>query len=250
MMRMNEFNSAASGVVRSELERVVAAALEQALRGRGGETSENAVKLAAIVGGSVATAIINLSPRQHRALSATLKNPSKLAPKIVRLLLADAAQETESTSARGQLDSMETSAASQSEMASDSQPQRGGLASALIEDWAGQVAGSTYLEETLRIPRSTLHRWQRRGEVSALRTGGRKHVFPLAQFVDGRPVPGIREVLQLIGHPRTAWSWLIRPAAEFDGEAPIDLLTKDRSDDVIRAAAAVSASTDQLPQTT
>lgn len=32
----------------------------------------------------------------------------------------------------------------------------------LIEDWAGEVAGSTYLEEKFRIPRSTLHRWQRR----------------------------------------------------------------------------------------
>lgn len=246
---MNEFNSAASGIARSEIERVVATALEQTLRGREGEVSENAVKLAAMVGGSVATAIVNLSPRQHRALSASLKNSAKLAPKIVRLLLADAAQESESTSPRGPLDSTATFAA-QSETVTDTQAQRGGLASALIEDWAGQVAGSTYLEETLRIPRSTLHRWQRRGEVIALRTGGRKHVFPLAQFVDGRPVPGIREVLQLIGHPRTAWSWLIRPAAEFDGEAPIDLLTKDRSEDVIRAAEAVSVGADQLPQAT
>ena len=64
------------------------------------------------------------------------------------------------------------------------------LESMLIEDWAGRVAGSTYLEENLRIARSTLHRWQRRNEVVALRKGGRKHVFPLAQFVDGRPVAG------------------------------------------------------------
>ncbi|RWD60304.1 MAG: hypothetical protein EOS60_34135, partial [Mesorhizobium sp.] len=39
------------------------------------------------------------------------------------------------------------------------------LQSVLIEDWAGEVAGSTYLEEHFRIPRSTLHRWQRRNEV-------------------------------------------------------------------------------------
>lgn len=57
-------------------------------------------------------------------------------------------------------------------------PQSDDLESMLIEDWAGHVAGSTYLEENLRIARSTLHRWQRRGDVIALRKGGRKHVFP------------------------------------------------------------------------
>ncbi|TIL97515.1 MAG: hypothetical protein E5Y74_36480, partial [Mesorhizobium sp.] len=90
-------------------------------------------------------------------------------------------------------------------------PKSDDLESMLIEDWAGRVAGSTYLEENLRIARSTLHRWQRRGEVIALRKGGRKHVFPLAQFVDGRPVAGIRDVLSLISNPRLAWLWLTRP---------------------------------------
>ncbi|TGS35529.1 hypothetical protein EN823_14475, partial [bacterium M00.F.Ca.ET.180.01.1.1] len=95
------------------------------------------------------------------------------------------------------------------------------LQSVLIEDWAGEVAGSTFLEEHFRIPRSTLHRWQRRGEVIGLRKGGRKHVFPLAQFVAGRPVPGISEVLSAITNPRLAWFWLTRPSPELDGRVPI-----------------------------
>ncbi|MGX8010448.1 antitoxin Xre/MbcA/ParS-like domain-containing protein [Mesorhizobium sp. ORM8.1] len=114
------------------------------------------------------------------------------------------------------------------------------LQSMLIEDWAGEVAGSTYLEERLRIPRSTLHRWQRRGEVVALRKGGRKHVFPLAQFIDGRPVPGISEVLSAIPNPRIAWLWLTRPSPELDGRAPIEMLRKDEVEDVIRSARALS----------
>jgi len=114
------------------------------------------------------------------------------------------------------------------------------LQSMLIEDWAGEVAGSTYLEEKLRIPRSTLHRWQRRGEVVALRKGGRKHVFPLAQFVDGRPVLGISEVLSAITSPRLAWFWLSRPSPELDGRVPIEMLREDMVEDVVRAAGTLS----------
>ncbi|MEO8560366.1 MAG: hypothetical protein ABI439_14940, partial [Rhodospirillales bacterium] len=108
--------------------------------------------------------------------------------------------------------------------------------SVLIEDWAGEVAGSTYLEENFRIPRSTLHRWQKRSEVIALRKGGRKHVFPLAQFIDGRPAPGISEVLSLIANRRLAWSWLNRPSAELDGRTPIEMLKQDMVQDVVKAA--------------
>ena len=114
------------------------------------------------------------------------------------------------------------------------------LQSMLIEDWAGEVAGSTYLEEKLRIPRSTLHRWQRRGEVVALRKGGRKHVFPLAQFIDGRPVPGISDVLSAIANPRLAWFWLSRPSPEMGGRVPIEMLRDDMVEDVVRAARALS----------
>ena len=110
------------------------------------------------------------------------------------------------------------------------------LQSMLIEDWAGEVAGSTYLEEKFRIPRSTLHRWQRRNEVIALRKGGRKHVFPLAQFVDGRPAAGISEVLAAIANPRLAWFWLTRPSPELDGRIPIEMLKQDMVGDVVPAA--------------
>lgn len=113
------------------------------------------------------------------------------------------------------------------------------LQAVLIEDWAGEVAGSTYLEEKFRIPRSTLHRWQRRGEVVALRKGGRKHVFPLAQFVDGRPAMGISEVLAAISNPRLAWFWLTRPCPELDGRIPIEMLRDDLIEDVARIARAL-----------
>lgn len=105
-----------------------------------------------------------------------------------------------------------------------------------IEDWAGRVAGPTYLEKNLQIARSTLHRWQRCNEVVALRMGRRRHVFPLAQFVDGRPVSGIRDVLGLAAHPRLAWFWLVRPSPALDGRVPIELLRLDLVEEVTLAA--------------
>jgi hypothetical protein len=105
-----------------------------------------------------------------------------------------------------------------------------------IQDWAGRAAGPTYLEEHFGIPRSTLHWWQRHNDVVALRKGARKHVFPLAQFVDGRPAPGIRQVLASISNPRLAWFWLIRPSPHLDGRVPIEMLRQDLAEEVVLAA--------------
>lgn len=111
-----------------------------------------------------------------------------------------------------------------------------GFSPILLEDWAGRVAGQTFLEKHFAIPRSTLHWWQRNNHVIALRKGGRKHVFPLAQFIDGRPAAGIREVLSHISDPRLAWSWLICPLPDLGNRAPIDLLKQNRVAEVISAA--------------
>src|SRR3546814_13188895 len=61
-----------------------------------------------------------------------------------------------------------------------------------LEEWAGPVAGSSALHNR-GIARSTLHDWQKRGQVVALLAGARKHAFPLEQFVDGRPMEGIAD---------------------------------------------------------
>ncbi|MGX5843654.1 antitoxin Xre/MbcA/ParS-like domain-containing protein [Mesorhizobium sp. ArgA1] len=105
-----------------------------------------------------------------------------------------------------------------------------------IEDWAGQVAGPTYLEKRFGMPRSTLHWWQRHNDVIALRKGARKHVFPLAQFIDGRPAPGIRQVLSSIANPRLAWLWLICPSPLLGDRVPMEMLRQDLTAEVVSAA--------------
>lgn len=111
-----------------------------------------------------------------------------------------------------------------------------GFSPVLLEDWAGHVAGQTFLEKHFAIPRSTLHWWQRNNHVVALRKGGRRHVFPLAQFIDGRPAAGIREVLSHVSDPRLAWGWLICPLPGLGNRAPIDLLKQNRVAEVVLAA--------------
>jgi len=105
-----------------------------------------------------------------------------------------------------------------------------------LEEWAGPMAGSSTLMQDMGIARSTLHDWQQRGEVIALLKGARKHVFPLAQFIDGRPAQGIRDLLQIIDSPRRAWFWMVKPSPLLGNKRPIDLLKQDRRLEVVEAA--------------
>jgi len=104
-----------------------------------------------------------------------------------------------------------------------------------LEDWAGPVAGPGEIEKAFGTKRSTLHDWQRRGAVIGLLRGERKHVFPLAQFVDGRPVEGMARITQIIRNPRVAWQWLLEPKPSIGG-SPLDRLKSGALDDVVEAA--------------
>jgi len=95
----------------------------------------------------------------------------------------------------------------------------------LPDDWAGPVAGPTDIERFFGIPRSTLYRWQKLNEVVSIDTrNSRKPVFPLKQFVDGRPVKGIAELIKIVGNPRSAWHWLLEAMPDLDGRSGLDLL--------------------------
>jgi hypothetical protein len=105
-----------------------------------------------------------------------------------------------------------------------------------IEDWAGPVAGPGEIERDHGIRRSTLHDWQKRGAVIGLLKGERKHVFPLAQFIDSRPIEGMSQVTRIIEDPRVAWLWLIKPHPGTGRRSPLDRLKEGRIDEVVAAA--------------
>jgi hypothetical protein len=104
-----------------------------------------------------------------------------------------------------------------------------------IEDWAGPVAGPGDIEKKFGTKRSTLHDWHKRGAVIGLLKGERKHVFPLAQFVDGRPIEGMPQVTKIIRNPRVAWQWLIQPKPSIGG-TPLDNLKRGNLGEVLDAA--------------
>jgi len=91
------------------------------------------------------------------------------------------------------------------------------------------------IEKAIGTKRSTLHDWRRRGAVIGLLKGERKHVFPLAQLVDGRPVEGMTQMMQVIRNPRVAWRWLIEPKPSI-GRSPLDRLKSGQLDEVVAAA--------------
>lgn len=105
-----------------------------------------------------------------------------------------------------------------------------------LEEWAGKVAGTTELEKTLGIPRSSIYDWQKAGHVISFLKGVKKHVFPVAQFMDQRPVGGLAEITKIAGGPRIAWLWLVEPCPELKGKKPLDVLKTDEIKGVIDAA--------------
>ena len=105
-----------------------------------------------------------------------------------------------------------------------------------LEDWAGPVAGATEVQRDYGIPRSTLNHWQHTGEVIALLKGTKKHVYPIEQFIDGRPAGNLSAISALASNQRVAWLWLVQQNPLLRGHKPIDLLKQDRSDEVLEAA--------------
>ncbi|MER9417143.1 DUF2384 domain-containing protein [Mesorhizobium sp. M0306] len=212
----------------TEFANAVAVEIERVLARQGKVTNSDAVVAAGRVAGAVAAAVALLAPTDISAIDTMQERLPGMASRFVRILAAEATER----SARTPL------ATAHGGRGADIRPLAGtGDRDAMrVEDWAGRVAGSTFLQENLGISRSTLHRWQRSGTVVALRTGGRKHVFPLAQFIDGRPAPGIKEVSSAMPDPRRAWSWLIGPAPGLAGRIPIEMLKQDLVAEVVLAA--------------
>lgn len=203
--------------------------------------------------GHVAAAMTVLSRRQHQAIDTMQDELADLARGFVANLAAIATKRFREDGSKSEVRALqeEVPIGADANLRGEEFEHGGqgnGLGSMIIEDWAGPVAGPTYLEATFGIPRSTLYRWQQRNEVVALLKGGRKFVFPIAQFVDGRPAAGVSAVLSILGHPRLTWFWLTQPCSPLANRKPIELLRIDRVDEVIEAAHSHQASEHGKPE--
>lgn len=185
---------------------------------------------------AVAAAAVRLSEEQQRRILAHEKVLSKTMETVVadlagerpdELLRVEADKPVEVSEGEG-MGNLLDEAEGHRRLATIAEPVR-------LEDWAGPVAGPSEIERKFGTRRSTLHEWQKRGAVIGLLRGERKHVFPLAQFVDGRPIEGMSNVVRVIGNPRAAWQWLIQSKPSIGG-APLERLKKGYVSQVVEAA--------------
>lgn len=221
-----------SADARAGLRRLVASEVSEALTRQPGLAKAVAANTAQIVA-NVAAAVVALSPAQQKRLKSKSADVADMIAALARddapterLIVPDPAKvEPRKGAGFGELIDLEEGRRRLSDYATK----------APLEEWAGPVAGSSALHER-GIARSTLHDWQKRGQVVALLAGARKHAFPLEQFVDGRPVEGLADILKIVGHPRRTWLWLVQQSPLLANKRPIDLLKQDRKGAVVEAA--------------
>lgn len=92
-------------------------------------------------------------------------------------------------------------------------------------DWIeSDFSGAVELVKKLKISRGTLDNWRKARKVIALHKGLRNFVYPLRQFEERRPIPGIDVVARLFSTSEEAWEWLVLPNSMTGGKAPIESL--------------------------
>lgn len=101
-----------------------------------------------------------------------------------------------------------------------------------MEDWAGPVGGASDIEAEFGVKRTTLSTWYKQGAVIGLLRGQRKLAYPLEQFIDGRPLQGIADILSVAPDARSAWLWIRQPHGALDGRTPLATLRAAKQDQV------------------
>jgi len=100
------------------------------------------------------------------------------------------------------------------------------------------VLGVSEAAARLEVSRTTVYAWARTTRLIAWRATKRGLRIPAAQILGaGRVVPGLKEVVDAIGDPELAWSFLTQEwAFEEAVVLPLDLLKDGRIDEVLDAA--------------
>ena len=87
---------------------------------------------------------------------------------------------------------------------------------------------------------STAHRWKSDGKIFAIAAAGKRDVYPVFQFKDGKPREVIAELLEILEEARTPWEiaqWFVAANSWLDSDRPIDLLDDPDSRDLLIDAA-------------
>lgn len=104
------------------------------------------------------------------------------------------------------------------------------------EKWAGELKTPSELAKILGVSRTTIDNWRKDDDVIAFPKGKNSHIYPVRQFISGRPLVGLKEVCNAANRePRVIWRWLITPHLDFSGKSPLDVLEDGGVDIVVEA---------------
>lgn len=93
-----------------------------------------------------------------------------------------------------------------------------------VDQWAGRTLTAAGLQEMAAIRGSDLAEWQHKGLIVGFPDEHGTNRYPVEQFVQNEPAPGLNEIVEAIGDPRVAWLWLRQPHVLLDRRPPIDIL--------------------------
>lgn len=105
-----------------------------------------------------------------------------------------------------------------------------------VESWAGVVADAEATAARLGVTLDKLSGWLEEGRIISVAPLDSENVYPIEQFVDGRPVKGLRELVAICPAPRSAWLWLRQPHVFFDGRTPLAALSSGDQEGAIECA--------------
>ena len=102
----------------------------------------------------------------------------------------------------------------------------------------GDVVGVSEAAARLEVSRTTIYDWAAKGTLLAWKSTRRGLSIPAAQILGpGKVIPGLADVVGIIGDPELAWAFLSQDwPFEDTAAAPLELLTAGRIGDVLDAA--------------
>lgn len=104
------------------------------------------------------------------------------------------------------------------------------------------MVGIAEAASQLGVSRATIYDWAAKNTLIAWRSGQRGLNIPATQIVDGKVVPGLAEVVDVVGSPQLAWAFLDQKWPFEDVvERPLERLNSGHLDEVLDAAVGFGA---------
>ncbi len=116
---------------------------------------------------------------------------------------------------------------------------RGAQAKRRLLDAEGGTLSAADVARLLRRSRQAVDKQRRAGRLLAIRVGTFWR-YPVWQFVDGQPLPGVPDVLAVLHHvsPWTAIAFFLSSNARLGARRPVEMLRRHEVAAVVRAARA------------